>query len=55
MFNSQTKVLLPQWLMDKKKEVDESIFLLQVQEYLTKYPNYKLLYVENKLAVCERN
>lgn len=54
MFNTQTKVLLPQWLMDKKKEVDEIIFLSHVQKYLTKYPNYKLLYVENKMAVCER-
>lgn len=53
-FNDQSKVLLPNWLLEIEQVLPEHIFLTQVRKYLTRYPDYKLLKVEDGLAVCER-
>lgn len=53
MFN-QSRVLLPNSILEQEQQLDKHKFLSLVNEYLKLYPGYELLYIENRFAVCER-
>lgn len=54
ILNNQSKVLLPTWLLQQQHTMDEKAFMEQVKIYLKRYPDYSLLRVVNRMAVCER-
>lgn len=54
ILNNQTKVLLPEWLMKMQMQQKESVFIEHVQNYLSRYPDYIFLYIQDGMAVCER-
>lgn len=54
VLNFRSKVLLPEWLLKKEKELPYHLFLDEVRDYLLKYPDYHLLRVESGMALCER-
>ncbi|MFF2174944.1 hypothetical protein ACFVT8_00540 [Lysinibacillus sp. NPDC058147] len=47
-----SKVLLPAWIFQQAKDNDEIRRL--VLQYMTRYPNYRVLKVSGSFAVCER-
>ena len=51
---TRTKVLLPEWILKQQSTISEQKFLSIVREYLTRYPNYQLISVNNGFAVCDR-
>jgi hypothetical protein len=54
MIFNHSKVVLPQWLLNKEKELPKHLYLVHVRQYLRKYPDYKLIKIEKGLALCER-
>lgn len=48
-----SKVLLPAWIFEQAKDNDEIRRL--VLQYMTRYPNYRVLKVSGSFAVCERH
>ena len=53
MNNVPTKVLLPAWIFQQAKGNNDEIKRL-VLDYMTKYPNYRIVKVSGSFAVCER-
>lgn len=54
MMNSvPTRVLLPAWIFEQAKGDNNEIKRL-VQQYMTRYPNYRVVKVSGSFAVCER-
>jgi siderophore synthetase component len=51
---TQTNVLLPEWILKQQSSLSEQKFLSIVREYLTRYPNYQFVSVNNGFAVCNR-
>ena len=47
-----TKVLLPAWIFEQVKDNDEIRRL--VFDYMTRYPNYRIIKVSGCFAVCEK-
>ncbi|QPA60659.1 hypothetical protein [Lysinibacillus sphaericus] len=47
-----TKVLLPAWIFEQAKDNDE--IRLLVLDYMTRYPNYRIIKVSGSFAVCEK-
>ncbi len=54
VLNPRSKVLLPQWLLRKEKELPGHVFLAEVRSYLLRYPDYQQIRVESGIAVCDR-
>lgn len=54
MLRNQSKVLLPEWLLEKKSTLPEREYMTLVKRYLTKYPDYELVRFEDSFAVCNR-
>ncbi len=52
MNNVPHKVLLPAWIFEQAKDNDETRHL--VLQYMTRYPNYRIIKVSGSFAVCER-
>jgi len=52
MNNVPHKVLLPAWIFEQAKD-DEDIKRL-VQEYMARYPQYRVIKVSDSFAVCDR-
>lgn len=52
MNNVPTKVLLPAWIFEQAKDNDEIRRL--VLDYMTRYPNYRIIKVSGSFAVCKR-
>lgn len=52
MNNVPHKVLLPAWIFEQAKD-DKDIKCL-VQEYMTRYPHYRVIKVSDSFAVCDR-
>ncbi|GED66289.1 hypothetical protein LFU01_47410 [Lysinibacillus fusiformis] len=50
--NVPHKVLLPAWIFQQAKDNDEIRRL--VLEYVTRYPNYRVIKVSGSFAVCEK-
>lgn len=47
------KVLLPHWIFEQAKS-DENEIRRLVLQYMTRYPNYRVLKISGSFAVCER-
>lgn len=52
MNNVPHKVLLPAWIFQQAKDNDEIRRL--VQEYMARYPHYRVIKVRGSFAVCDR-
>ncbi len=52
MNNVPSKVLLPTWIFQQAKDNDELRRL--VLDYMTRYPNYRVIKVSGSFAHCER-
>lgn len=52
MNNVPHKVLLPAWIFEQAKDKDEIRRL--VQEYMTRYPHYRIIEVSGSFAICDR-
>ncbi|UKJ44316.1 hypothetical protein [Lysinibacillus sp. ACHW1.5] len=50
--NVPHKVLLPAWIFQQAKDNDEIRRL--VLQYMTRYPNYRIVKVSGSFVVCER-
>jgi hypothetical protein len=50
----KTKVLLPEWLLQKKESIPDNQFNSLVKQYLIRYEGYKFLEVQEHFAICER-
>ncbi|WP_099157300.1 hypothetical protein [Virgibacillus ndiopensis] len=46
------RVLLPKWIFTQSTNEQELNKL--VLQYMQRYPNYVLIYIENEFAICER-
>jgi hypothetical protein len=53
--SAKCNVLLPERILKEKSNWTKSNFDFAVRNYLLRYPNYRLLYVEGPFAVCERD
>jgi len=54
MFASESKVLLPRWIFDEAGGNTEEIRRL-VRRYISKsYPDYQIVKVQGRFAICER-
>ena len=53
MNNVPHKVLLPAWIFQQAGGNNDEIKRL-VLDYMTRYPNYRVLKVSGSFAVCER-
>jgi len=53
MNNVPNKVLLPAWIFQQAKDNDEIRRL--VLDYMSRYPNYRIVKVSGSFAVCERD
>lgn len=51
--NVPQRVLLPLWIFEQAKGDENEIRRLVIQ-YMTRYPNYRLLKISGSFAVCER-
>ncbi|MEH7503260.1 hypothetical protein V7152_14825 [Neobacillus drentensis] len=54
MLTYTTRVLLPERIVNEKSNWTDRNFLFMVQNYLLRYPHYKLIRVEGSFAICER-
>lgn len=52
MNNVPRKVLLPAWIFEQAKDNDEIRRL--VLQYMTRYPNYRIVKVSGSFAICDR-
>jgi hypothetical protein len=52
--NTRSRVLLPNRILKQQPSLSEQNFLDMVLNYLTRYPNYHFIKVENEFAVCDR-
>lgn len=52
--STRCKVLLPERILKMKPTTTEKNFLLLIQNYLTRYPNYQFIREENGFAICDR-
>ncbi|MGE7951905.1 hypothetical protein [Lysinibacillus xylanilyticus] len=48
-----SKVLLPAWIFEQAGGNNDEIRRLVLQ-YMTRYPNYRIIKVSGSFAVCER-
>lgn len=51
--NVPHRVLLPLWIFEQSKGDENEIRRLVIQ-YMTRYPNYRLIKISGSFAVCER-
>jgi len=51
--NVPHRVLLPHWIFEQAKN-DENEIRRLVLQYMTRYPNYRVLKISGSFAVCER-
>jgi hypothetical protein len=51
---TRCRVLLPERIIKEKSNWTEMNFDFAVRNYLLRYPNYRLLYVEGSFAICDR-
>lgn len=54
MLNNQSKVVIPERILQQEKHLSQNDFLNLVHGYLEKYQDYKFVRIEGGLAVCER-
>lgn len=54
LIHTRTNVLLPESILRQQSSLSEQEFLKLVLKYLTRYPNYRLVTVNNGFAVCDR-
>lgn len=54
LLNNQTRVLLPEWIVNKQPIIPENEYMELVLRYLKRYPEYHLEYVDDSYAVCIR-
>ncbi|MGE7940655.1 hypothetical protein ACQKNB_01070 [Lysinibacillus xylanilyticus] len=54
MNNVPSKVLLPAWIFQQARGNNDEIKRLVLQ-YMTRYPNYRIIKVSDSFAVCERH
>ena len=54
MNNVPHRVLLPAWIFQQARGNNDEIKRL-VLDYMTRYPNYRVLKVSGSFAVCERH
>jgi hypothetical protein len=52
LISKTIKVLLPRWLLNQQSDLSEQNLLAIVRNYLTRYPDYRLEYVQDDFAVC---
>jgi hypothetical protein len=51
---TRCKVLLPERILKMKATSNEKNFLFLVENYLTRYSNYRFICEENGFAICDR-
>jgi len=52
MYNT-TKVLLPAWIFEQAEGDKDEIRRLTLK-YMQRYPDYRVLKIQGKFAICER-
>lgn len=48
----QTTVVLPKWIWDEAKDKDH--FKQLINQYMKRYPNYKIMKLGKYYAICKR-
>ena len=52
--HNQTNVFLPAWIFERAGD-DKTKLQELIKQYMKRYPNYTILKVKGKFAVCEMN
>ncbi|MEK3887754.1 hypothetical protein [Bacillus sp. FSL K6-3431] len=51
--NNTSSVLLPAWIWEKAQ--DKAQLKQLVLDYMSRYPDYEVLKIKNRFAICKRN